>query len=154
MPDVFEAERQLLLLLIDQIDANESLSEPAIEPQEAADFLAAVLAVLVRTRLGDAATLETIAAYARQVIAGPETVERPMLIESVLRTGAGYPDMLSGVGQEEVVHALGICMRFLFRDMSAGRSDFETTLIASAARARESGVFGAGIRSPEGLSHG
>jgi hypothetical protein len=80
-------------------------------------LLSCALAILVREALGPSINLKKISAYAKKVASDIESGPRRIALESVLRTGAGYNRILSGLAEDEQIATAGVLVRYISTDV-------------------------------------
>jgi hypothetical protein len=96
--------------------------------EEVVVLLSCLLAVLVREVFGAAISLEDIAGYARKVSSDFDPGPRRIALESVLRTGAGYDRILSGLPDEERLEAAVVLVRYMAADVERNSLSQETII--------------------------
>jgi hypothetical protein len=108
---------QFLRSILDEDDAAlDAMAERLVEPERIV-LLSCLLAVLVREKLGASIRLEDISAYAKKVSSDLPSGPRRIVLESVLRTGAGYDRILSGLPEEERLATAVALVRYISADL-------------------------------------
>ena len=78
-------------------------------------LLSALLAVLMREVFGSAVSLNDLSAYSVRIVEDLDPRPRRIVVEGVLRTGAGYLGSLNGVSEDEILEVLMIVLRWMRR---------------------------------------
>lgn len=94
-------------------------------------LLSALLMVSVEACWPEGAGLENLSAYARSLLTQRENYPRSIVLEGVLRAGAGERRILDGLPEDEVLLATAIVIRRLVGDLEA-RAVPSATLIERA----------------------
>jgi hypothetical protein len=91
----------------------------SLGPQRCVLLMSSLLAVLTRETFGSSISLETLSAYAKELSSDPDNRSRRIVVEAVLRTGAGYQGSLSGLAEEEILDATVVVLRRMCRKVGS-----------------------------------
>jgi hypothetical protein len=115
--------------LADHDDGLELTEE--IEAEGAVLVLSSLLRIAVSELFGVPVNLESISRYSRTLSEDIGDNPRRIVLEGVLRAGAGNSWILNGLSEDEVLEATGIVLRRTMRDLEA-RSFSRATLVDRA----------------------
>lgn len=104
-------------------------------------LLSSLLAVLVREEFGSSVGVKQISEYSKNVLAGTDHGLRQIVVESVLRTGAGYQGSLAGLSDDEILDTTAVVVRLMCQRFG-DRSDLAALAERAVDLAREGTIIG------------
>lgn len=93
-------------------------------------LLSSLLALVVREILGQQRSMEKISEYSRKIYPHLDPQPRRIVVERVMRTGAGHERSLTGLPTDEVLEVTVIVLRQMLREMG---NDFDKADLADRA---------------------
>jgi hypothetical protein len=114
-----DGEKAFTRALLEEDDATVDSLIDTLGPERCVLLMSSLLAVLTRETFGSSISLETLSAYAKELSSDPDNRSRRIVVEAVLRTGAGYQGSLSGLAEEEILDATVVVLRRMCRKVGS-----------------------------------